>query len=92
MEASWEEVRITTKKIFIQKMAWMELMKEIKGWNPNRNFKLLEERSTRIKEDQEAIQAIEVSQHMEEASHIQVPQYMEEEVLSSTQQYSSSKP
>ncbi|MBW0477524.1 hypothetical protein O181_017239 [Austropuccinia psidii MF-1] len=30
-----------------------------KGWNPNRQFKLLEERATRIRENKVTIQAIE---------------------------------
>ncbi|MBW0474324.1 hypothetical protein O181_014039 [Austropuccinia psidii MF-1] len=35
------------------------LMIITKGWNPNRQFKLLEERATRIRENQSTIQAIE---------------------------------
>ncbi|MBW0477955.1 hypothetical protein O181_017670 [Austropuccinia psidii MF-1] len=44
MEASNAEVGITTKKICLKKMACMDLTKEMKGWNTNKNFKLLEER------------------------------------------------
>ncbi|MBW0495290.1 hypothetical protein O181_035005 [Austropuccinia psidii MF-1] len=34
-------------------------MEITKGWNPTRKFRLLEERATRIREDQATIQAIE---------------------------------
>ncbi|MBW0475066.1 hypothetical protein O181_014781 [Austropuccinia psidii MF-1] len=53
---------------------------------PTKGFKLLEERETRIREKQAAIQAIESSWHMEEPSQIQVPQYSEEGFPSSPQQ------
>ncbi|MBW0490615.1 hypothetical protein O181_030330 [Austropuccinia psidii MF-1] len=43
MEASNAEVGITTKKICLKKMACMDLMKKMKGWNTNKNFKSLEE-------------------------------------------------
>ncbi|MBW0510009.1 hypothetical protein O181_049724 [Austropuccinia psidii MF-1] len=46
MEASWAEVGTKTQKIFLKKMAWMNLMKEMKGWNPKNKFKFLEERET----------------------------------------------
>ncbi|MBW0463646.1 hypothetical protein O181_003361 [Austropuccinia psidii MF-1] len=75
-----------------QEMAWIDLMKEIKGWNPNKNYKLLEERETRIKDNQPAIQAIEKSLYMEDPSQIQVPKDMEEEVPSSPKQSRSSRP
>ncbi|MBW0490486.1 hypothetical protein O181_030201 [Austropuccinia psidii MF-1] len=44
----------------------------------NKNFKLLEERETIIKDNQAAIQAIEKSWHMEEPSQVQEPQDIEE--------------
>ncbi|MBW0492369.1 hypothetical protein O181_032084 [Austropuccinia psidii MF-1] len=55
-------------------------MQEMKCWNPNKNPNLLEEMEASIKENQEAIQAIEKSWHMEE------------EFPSSPQQTSSSRP
>ncbi|MBW0570076.1 hypothetical protein O181_109791 [Austropuccinia psidii MF-1] len=70
----------------------MDLIEEIKGWNPNKNFKPSKERATRIKENQEAIQAIEKYWQMEEPSLIQVPPGMEEEVPSSPLQSNSSRP
>ncbi|MBW0511209.1 hypothetical protein O181_050924 [Austropuccinia psidii MF-1] len=48
MAESWEEVGIETLKICLKQMAWMDLMEEVKGLNPNTNFKLLEERETGI--------------------------------------------
>ncbi|MBW0552824.1 hypothetical protein O181_092539 [Austropuccinia psidii MF-1] len=55
-------------------------MKEIKCWNPNKNSNLLEEIAASIKDNQEAIQAIEKYWHMEE------------EFPSSPHQTSSSRP
>ncbi|MBW0503181.1 hypothetical protein O181_042896 [Austropuccinia psidii MF-1] len=75
-----------------QPIAWLDLMKEVKGWNPNKNFKLSEERVTIIKENQAAIQAIHKLWNMEKPSQIQVPQNMGEEVPSSLQQSRSSSP
>ncbi|MBW0499978.1 hypothetical protein O181_039693 [Austropuccinia psidii MF-1] len=69
----------------------MDLMEEIKSCNPNTNLKLLEERTTTIRENQEAIRALENSWNMEESSQIQVPQDREEGVPSSPQQSSSSR-
>ncbi|MBW0463272.1 hypothetical protein O181_002987 [Austropuccinia psidii MF-1] len=78
MAASWVEVGITTQNICLKQIPWMDLMDEIKGWNPNKNLKLLEERETRIRENQEAIKSIENSWHMIEPNQIQVPQDREE--------------
>ncbi|MBW0479902.1 hypothetical protein O181_019617 [Austropuccinia psidii MF-1] len=53
-----------------QPIAWIDLMKEVKGWNPNKNFKLSEESVTIIKETQAAIQAIRKLWNMEKPSQI----------------------
>ncbi|MBW0560781.1 hypothetical protein O181_100496 [Austropuccinia psidii MF-1] len=42
-----------------QKIPFKDNMVITKGWNPNRQLKLLEERETRIRENQATIQAIE---------------------------------
>ncbi|MBW0481109.1 hypothetical protein O181_020824 [Austropuccinia psidii MF-1] len=42
----------------------------IKGWNPKRKFKLLEDRETRIRENQLAIQAIEEQLNQKEPTMI----------------------
>ncbi|MBW0557659.1 hypothetical protein O181_097374 [Austropuccinia psidii MF-1] len=85
MAESWEEVGLTTQKICLKQMTWIDLIKEKKVWNPNKNIKLLERKATRIKENQAAIQAIEKYFHMEEPSQILVPQDMEEDAPSSPQ-------
>ncbi|MBW0523542.1 hypothetical protein O181_063257 [Austropuccinia psidii MF-1] len=90
MAASWEEVGITTQKICLNIMVWLDIMKEMKGWNPNKNFKLLEARAVRIKEKQAPIHAIEKLLHMEEPSPIQVAQD-KEEVPSSPHQSRNSR-
>ncbi|MBW0528936.1 hypothetical protein O181_068651 [Austropuccinia psidii MF-1] len=81
--SSWAEIGIITQNICLKKMTWLDLMEEIKAFNPNNNFKLSEETENRIKENQEAIQAIEKSLNMGEPSQIQVPQDREERVPSS---------
>ncbi|MBW0527071.1 hypothetical protein O181_066786 [Austropuccinia psidii MF-1] len=90
--ASWEEVIITTQKICLKQIPWMDLMEEMKVWNPKRNFKVLEERETRIRENQESIKDIKSSLYMEEPSQIQEPPGREEEIPSFPQQSSSFRP
>ncbi|MBW0485322.1 hypothetical protein O181_025037 [Austropuccinia psidii MF-1] len=55
----------------------------MKGWNTKKDLRLLEEREEIIKENQEAVKAIENSWNMEDPSQIQIPQCREEEVPSS---------
>ncbi|MBW0474728.1 hypothetical protein O181_014443 [Austropuccinia psidii MF-1] len=53
------EIRASCQKIFLKKIPFKDLMEITKGWNPTRKFRLLEERETRIRENQATIQAIE---------------------------------
>ncbi|MBW0566526.1 hypothetical protein O181_106241 [Austropuccinia psidii MF-1] len=92
MEASWEEVGITTQKICVKEMAWRNLMKEMNCWKPKKNLNILVEIETRIKENQAAIQAIKKYWHMEESSQFQAPPDIEEEVNYSPQQSRSYRP
>ncbi|MBW0467994.1 hypothetical protein O181_007709 [Austropuccinia psidii MF-1] len=55
----WVELRESCQKICLTKVAFKDLMKITRGWNPTRQFRLLEERATRIMENQATIQAIE---------------------------------
>ncbi|MBW0551677.1 hypothetical protein O181_091392 [Austropuccinia psidii MF-1] len=59
LATSWEELGETGKKICLKEISFKDLMVITKGWNPNRQFKLLEERPTQIRENQATIQAIE---------------------------------
>ncbi|MBW0583213.1 hypothetical protein O181_122928 [Austropuccinia psidii MF-1] len=54
LKSHWEELGQSFQRICLK-----ELMVIVKGWNHNRKFKLLEERATRIRENQGTIKAIE---------------------------------
>ncbi|MBW0484161.1 hypothetical protein O181_023876 [Austropuccinia psidii MF-1] len=55
----WEELGETFQKIFLRGISFKDLIEITKGWNPNSQFKLLEEREAKIRENQATIQAIE---------------------------------
>ncbi|MBW0532311.1 hypothetical protein O181_072026 [Austropuccinia psidii MF-1] len=55
----WAELGASFQKICLKEIFFKDLMLITKGWNPTRKFRLLEERATRIREDQATIQAIE---------------------------------
>ncbi|MBW0500009.1 hypothetical protein O181_039724 [Austropuccinia psidii MF-1] len=55
----WEELGESFQKICIKEISFKDLMVITKGWNPTRQFRLLEERATRLKDNQATIQAIE---------------------------------
>ncbi|MBW0500050.1 hypothetical protein O181_039765 [Austropuccinia psidii MF-1] len=57
--SNWEECGASFQKICLKEIPFKDLMEINKGWNPNRQFKILEERETRISENQYTIQAIE---------------------------------
>ncbi|MBW0490435.1 hypothetical protein O181_030150 [Austropuccinia psidii MF-1] len=50
LESHWKELGESFQKICIEYIAFKYLILIIKGWNPNRQFKLLEERETSIRE------------------------------------------
>ncbi|MBW0581959.1 hypothetical protein O181_121674 [Austropuccinia psidii MF-1] len=59
LASHWAELGASCQKICLKEILSKELMVITKGWNRNRQFKLLEERETRIRENQATIQAIE---------------------------------
>ncbi|MBW0522758.1 hypothetical protein O181_062473 [Austropuccinia psidii MF-1] len=59
LASHWEELGASWQKIFLKEIPFKDLMVINKGWNPNRQFRLLEERENRIRENQATIQAIE---------------------------------
>ncbi|MBW0561908.1 hypothetical protein O181_101623 [Austropuccinia psidii MF-1] len=86
MEASREEVGIEIQKNCLKQIAWIDLIKKMKGWNTNKEFNLLEEREPQSHKCHREIR------HMEEPGKILVPQDLEEEAPYSPQQFRSSRP
>ncbi|MBW0486963.1 hypothetical protein O181_026678 [Austropuccinia psidii MF-1] len=58
-ESHWEELGASFHKICLKEIPFKDLIVITKGWNPTRKFRLLEERATRIRENQATIHAIE---------------------------------
>ncbi|MBW0510441.1 hypothetical protein O181_050156 [Austropuccinia psidii MF-1] len=65
------ELGASCQKISLKEIEFRDLMVITKGWNPTRNFRLLEVRANRIRENQATIQAIE--QHLTQTGHTQIP-------------------
>ncbi|MBW0508388.1 hypothetical protein O181_048103 [Austropuccinia psidii MF-1] len=59
LASHWEGLEERFQKICLKEISFKELMVMTKGWNPTRQFRLLEEKATRIRENQATIQAIE---------------------------------
>ncbi|MBW0474598.1 hypothetical protein O181_014313 [Austropuccinia psidii MF-1] len=59
LASHWSELGESFQKICLGEISFKALMEITKGWNPTRKFRLLEERETRIRENQDTIQAIE---------------------------------
>ncbi|MBW0481917.1 hypothetical protein O181_021632 [Austropuccinia psidii MF-1] len=58
LASHWAELGATFQKICLKEIPFKDLMVITKAWNPNRKFKLLEERKARIRKDQATIQYI----------------------------------
>ncbi|MBW0516046.1 hypothetical protein O181_055761 [Austropuccinia psidii MF-1] len=65
LESHWAELGASFQKICLRDIFFKESLEITKGCNPSSKFRLLEERATRIEENQATIQAIE-----EQLSHI----------------------
>ncbi|MBW0467414.1 hypothetical protein O181_007129 [Austropuccinia psidii MF-1] len=59
LASHWEELGGILQNICLKKISFKDFITITKGWNPNRKFKLLEQRETRIKKNESTIQAIE---------------------------------
>ncbi|MBW0542149.1 hypothetical protein O181_081864 [Austropuccinia psidii MF-1] len=59
LAAHWEELGASCQKICLKDIDFKDLMVITKDWNPTRQFRLLEVRAQRIRENQATIQAIE---------------------------------
>ncbi|MBW0477490.1 hypothetical protein O181_017205 [Austropuccinia psidii MF-1] len=66
-----EELGESCQKICLKEIDFIEIMVITKGWNPTRQFRLLEVRENRIKENQATIQAIE--EQMTQTGRTQIP-------------------
>ncbi|MBW0491437.1 hypothetical protein O181_031152 [Austropuccinia psidii MF-1] len=59
LASPWEELGTSFWEIFLRDISLKDLMEVMKGWNPNKNFKLSVERASKIRENQATIQDIE---------------------------------
>ncbi|MBW0492168.1 hypothetical protein O181_031883, partial [Austropuccinia psidii MF-1] len=55
----WAELGASCQKICLKEIPFKDFMEITKVWNPTRKFRLLEERATRIRDNQAIIQPIE---------------------------------
>ncbi|MBW0588645.1 hypothetical protein O181_128360 [Austropuccinia psidii MF-1] len=59
LASHWAELGASCQKICLREIDFKDLMEITKGWNPTRQFRLLEAKAQRIRENQATIQAIE---------------------------------
>ncbi|MBW0491677.1 hypothetical protein O181_031392 [Austropuccinia psidii MF-1] len=59
LASHWAELGASCQKICLKEIDFKDLMVITKGWNPTRQFRLLEARAQRIRENKATIQAIE---------------------------------
>ncbi|MBW0502880.1 hypothetical protein O181_042595 [Austropuccinia psidii MF-1] len=67
----WAEVKASFQKICLKEIYFKGLVLITKGCNPTRQFRPLEKRETRIRENQATIQAIE--EQLTQTGHTQIP-------------------
>ncbi|MBW0540316.1 hypothetical protein O181_080031 [Austropuccinia psidii MF-1] len=71
LASDWEELGVSCQKICLKEIAFRDLMVITKGWNPTRQFRLLEVRENKIRENQATIQAIE--EQLTQTGHTEIP-------------------
>ncbi|MBW0481048.1 hypothetical protein O181_020763 [Austropuccinia psidii MF-1] len=71
LASHWEKLEASFQKICLREISFKDLMDINRGWNTTRNFRLLEERETRIRENQATIQAIE--EHLNQPGPTPIP-------------------
>ncbi|MBW0584023.1 hypothetical protein O181_123738, partial [Austropuccinia psidii MF-1] len=59
LASHWEELGASCQRICLKEIDFKDLMVITKDWNPTRQFRLLETRANRIRENQATPQAIE---------------------------------
>ncbi|MBW0489117.1 hypothetical protein O181_028832 [Austropuccinia psidii MF-1] len=67
----WEEIGEGSKNISLREIPFTDLMVNTKGWNPNSQFKLLEEMEARISDNKATIQFIE--EQFNQKDHTLIP-------------------
>ncbi|MBW0479139.1 hypothetical protein O181_018854 [Austropuccinia psidii MF-1] len=70
LESHWEELGESCHKICLKEIDFEDLMVITKGWNHTRQFRLLEVRANRIRENQAIIQAME--EQLTQTRHTQI--------------------
>ncbi|MBW0494737.1 hypothetical protein O181_034452 [Austropuccinia psidii MF-1] len=71
LASNWEELGPSFQKGCLKEISFKEIMVITKGWNPTRNFRLLDKRETRIRENQATIKAIE--EHLNQTGPTLIP-------------------
>ncbi|MBW0494741.1 hypothetical protein O181_034456 [Austropuccinia psidii MF-1] len=71
LASHWAELGASFQKICLKEINFRDLMVITKGWNPTRQFRLLEVRANRIRESQATIQALE--EQLTQTEHTQIP-------------------
>ncbi|MBW0468559.1 hypothetical protein O181_008274 [Austropuccinia psidii MF-1] len=71
LASHWAELGASCQKICLKETDFRGLMVITKGWNPTRQFILLEVRENRIRENQATIQAKE--EQLTQTGHTQIP-------------------
>ncbi|MBW0477331.1 hypothetical protein O181_017046 [Austropuccinia psidii MF-1] len=71
LAAHWAELGSSCQKICLKEIDFKDLVVITKGWNPTRQFRLLEVRANRIRDNQATIQAIE--EQLTHTGHTQIP-------------------
>ncbi|MBW0534760.1 hypothetical protein O181_074475 [Austropuccinia psidii MF-1] len=59
LASHWAELEASFQRICLKEITFKDLMETTEVWNPNRKFRLPEERETRIRENQTTIHNIE---------------------------------
>ncbi|MBW0480598.1 hypothetical protein O181_020313 [Austropuccinia psidii MF-1] len=67
----WAELGASFQNLCLKEIDFKDLMIITKVWNPTRQFRLLEVRENRLRENQATIQAIE--EQLTQKGHIQIP-------------------
>ncbi|MBW0492887.1 hypothetical protein O181_032602 [Austropuccinia psidii MF-1] len=71
LASHWGELGASFQKICLKEIDFKELMVITKGWNPTRQFRLLEVRAYNIRDNQATIPAIE--ERLTQTGHTQIP-------------------
>ncbi|MBW0587593.1 hypothetical protein O181_127308 [Austropuccinia psidii MF-1] len=70
LASRWAELGASCQKTFLKDIDFKELMVITEGWNPTRQFRLLEVRANRISKNKATIQAIE--EQLNQTGHTQI--------------------